>query len=111
MDNVTRSAYWKNANKKAYKLLNKQRAKTGVAILGSPSQSLSSDPKFQGNLANQMILSGEKLAQASLASEFLVLKVANVPSQDHPKYTGRGQYPKFQHKSLVSPVPRPSILG
>ena len=85
-------------------LLNKQRKIKGVAILGNPSPALENDPKFQGQLQYDMIVSGEKLALASLATELLILKVANIPTADQPKYTGRGQYPKFQNKCLISPT-------
>ena len=43
---------------------------------------------------------------ASLACELFILKVAGIEEKDVMKYVGRGQYPKFQDKSMVrgSPV-------
>ena len=78
-----------------------QKHKTGVAILGKPQKALSLDPKFQDDVLKCQLEQGEILAKAALASEILVLKVANIPSDEHKFYTGRSQYPKFAVKPVI----------
>lgn len=73
-------------------MLNRQKNKTGVAILGRPQKTLETDPEFQGKDRADALVSGEQLASACLAAESLVLKFAEVI--DIRKYIGRGQHPK-----------------
>ena len=47
------------AKAKATEQLNKQKLKTGVAILGSPLPTLDNDVKFQGPIQDQSIEAGE----------------------------------------------------
>ncbi len=99
LDETQKQIYLKNADKKAKKLLQKQKRYTGVAILGNPFECLKSDPKIQGELLKQFILNGEALARAALAAEFTVLIVCQVPCKQQHEYTGRSQYPKFKRKT------------
>ena len=62
-------------------MLSVQKATTGVAMLGSPSPSLKDDPKFQGELLQAQLVSGEQLAFAALCSELVVLLTVDVPSK------------------------------
>ena len=91
----------KTANNRAKKLLQKHKTRTGVAILGRPGKCLEDDIKFQGDLKEQSILCGEKLALASLTAENVILDVCQVPRKLHPKYTGRSQYPNIKKRKLV----------
>jgi hypothetical protein len=101
-DENTQQLYVKNASNRAKKMLQKHKKRTGVAILGQPTQSLATDIKFQSDLKVQSIINGELLAQAALETELLVLEVCLVPRKLQPKYTGRSQYPKFKDKHLTS---------
>ena len=47
------------------------------------------------------ILVGESTALASLASELLILDVAQIPRNEQFEFTGRGQYPSFKIKPLI----------
>ena len=101
MDVKEQDLAWFKANLIASFKLSKQKHKTGVAILGKPHKVLSLDPKFQDELLKCQIEQGETLAKAALATEVLVLRVANIPSEEHKFYTGRSQYPKFAVKPLI----------
>jgi len=81
-------------------MLQKQKLKTGTAILGSPLSALNQDPKYQGHVLTCSLLQGEALAQIALAAEILTLTIAQVPQKDWYRYIGRSQYPKFQIKTL-----------
>jgi len=94
-------AAYRSAHNKAQRILNKQRAKTGTAILGSPLKQVLEDPKYQGEVKSKSIVSGEITALKSLAAELVVLTVAQIPSKEHKLYTGRGQYPKFVKQPVV----------
>ena len=87
---------YNDARTKAQSILYKQKISTGVAILGSPPDMLLEDPKFSGSGYSQAsIEAGEVLAEATLASELLVLNIVGITNTY--KYIGRCQYPKF-HK-------------
>ena len=101
MDEPSREAALRNASCKAKQILSKQKRKTGVAILGTPIDTLKHDKKFQGCTLKDAIASGEEVALASLTSEILVCDVAGVPSKEHKLYTGRAQYPIFKVKPLI----------
>lgn len=95
---------WSKCHKRSRDVLIKQKKKTGVGILGKPLKVLANDVTFQGELKQQQIFHGEKLALASLATEFFVLDVAKVPRKDQHKYTGRGQYPQIKYTPLIPKV-------
>ena len=82
-------------------MLQQQKNKTGVAILGTPIPQLQEDPKYQDLLPSSLVV-GEELAQAALASEVLILMVAEVPQSEWYPYLGRSQYPKFKQKKVFS---------
>ena len=67
-----------DSNIQAQNMLDKQKQKTGVAILGHPQRVLDTDPKFQGDIKSDCIKAGEQLALASLTAELLILKLANI---------------------------------
>ena len=69
--------------------------------MGTPCKELAGDPKFQGELLNEQIHVGERVALTSLASELLILDVAGIPRRQQHKYTGRGQYPQFKLKPVL----------
>ena len=94
-------AYLK-ASRKARDILNRQRGKTGVAILGTPHPVLKQDIKYDAQYGKAAVATGEKLAQASLTSELMVCGLAEVP---HKQYTGRGQYPKFRSTPIAPSCP------
>ena len=48
------------AKEEASRILNKQKAKTGVATLGTPLPALKRDPKYQNKLLNSSIQVGEQ---------------------------------------------------
>jgi hypothetical protein len=79
-------------------MLQKQKRKHGVAILGQPVPQLDFDIKFQGGLKQDCIRSGEALALASLTAEMVVLDVCKIPKDQYNKYTGRSQHPKLKTK-------------
>jgi len=56
----------KNADNRARTVLQKQKKRTGVAILGKHDDSLSEDIKCQGEVKGECIRIGEKLASACL---------------------------------------------
>ena len=85
------------ATRKARNILHRQRTKTGVAILGKPHPTLAQDIKYDAQYGKASVTTGERLAQASLASELMVCGLAEVP---YRKYIGRGNTP--------SSVTRPS---
>ena len=87
--------------KRAKHILYKQQTKTGVAILGNPIPELISVPKFQGSLKVDQLIHGEHIAQAALATELLVLDVAQIPRIEQCSYTGRSQYPRYKYKPLI----------
>ena len=77
----------------AHAMLSQHSVQTsGRAILGSPSDVLINDYKFQKDLKSHIMV-GEVLAQASLQTELLICSVAGVP---YKKYIGRSQFPCFQ---------------
>ena len=78
----------KTAHNRAKKILQKQKRKTGVAILGKPNDALKQDPKFQGSLGKKCIQTGEQLALASLSAELLVLDTCQFPKNKQSQYTG-----------------------
>ena len=88
------------AHKSATDKLNKQKLKTGVAILGRPCSELVNDPKFQGRALDSAIEVGESMANTALTAELLILSVAEVPEDTWFSYLGRSQYPKLKVKSL-----------
>jgi hypothetical protein len=79
LDIVAQHKLWSKAKTKAKRILKRQKAKTGVAILGKPALQLNNDIKFQGELKAQMISNGEYLAYSSLASEILILETLKIP--------------------------------
>ena len=94
-------AKYKHAHLYATNRLHKQKSKSGVAILGKPSQELLADPKFSGSLLIDSLHVGEQFAVASLASEILVMLVCDIPTKVWHKYIGRSQYPKFKYKPII----------
>ena len=94
-------AKYKHAHLYATNRLHKQKSKSGVAILGKPSQELLADPKFSGSLLMDSLHVGEQFAVASLASEILVMLVCDIPTKVWHKYIGRSQYPKFKYKPII----------
>jgi len=98
---ATKNKLWEQAKSRAKHILKKQKALTGVAILGSPAHELDSDVKLQGELKDESLQNGQRLAFASLASEVLVLNTLGIPYSKHFQYTGRAQYPKFSVKPLI----------
>ena len=99
-DEVQKQYCWDIAQTDAKTLLDAQKVRSGYAILGQPLQALIDDPKIQSHF-NESIISGEKLAFASLSLEKLVLSVANISSESHKKYIGRGQFPHIINRSIV----------
>ncbi len=91
--------------KYARKIFSKHKAKTGVAILNKPCGALDTDPKFQGTYREESVRVGERLALASLAAEIHTLQLAGIESSFFNKYIGRGQYPRFMWKPVVSKQP------
>ena len=67
------------SQKKASHLLQVQKKKTGVAILGSPCPELSNNPIFQGDLKHCALEVGEDLARKALAAELRILFTAGIP--------------------------------
>ncbi len=96
---------YRKAHKHARKILTKQKAKTGVAILNKPCGALAADPKFNGHYCEESIRTGERLALASLAAEIHTLQLADIQVSLFHKYIGRGQYPKFMWKPNASQTP------
>ena len=84
-------------------MLQHQKLKTGIAILGSPMTVLDKDPKYQGTVRSSAIVQGEALAQIALASELLVLSIDGTPEKDWHEHIGRSQYPKFKIKNFCKP--------
>jgi len=101
LDEDQRATEWAKASNKADRILKKQYCKTGYYILGSPTDQLASDPKFQGALLSDSLACGQEAAHASLASEVLVLNIAGIPGNRHRPFTGRAQYPKFALKPTI----------
>ena len=81
--------------------MNKQKRKTGVAILGVPLDELNSDPKFQGPVLENCVIQGEIQACAALTIELAILDVAGINRKDQKSYTGRSQYPRFKNKPII----------
>ena len=100
LDQSKQISLFNKAKQQASKRLSKQKLKTGVAILGSPSQVLANDPKFKGRTYADSVKVGEAMAHTALATELLVLIVACVPPKDRHQYIGRSQYPKFKTRSI-----------
>lgn len=98
---IQQQTIYNDSLQQAQTMLNKQKAKTGIAILGSPTNCLVEDPKFSGELLTAQILNGQKLALAALAAELTILNTLKVPLDQQHKYIGRSQYPKFKLKPLV----------
>jgi hypothetical protein len=101
LDSNQQNLAWAKAQLKSKRILFKHKIKTGVAILGQPNEILLNDGKFQGALQRAQIKEGERLAASALASELLVVEVANIPRDKHKLYTGRSQYPKFDKKPII----------
>ena len=70
--------------------------------MGKPSQQLSNDPKYQGDLLTASIKVGEQLAFSALSSELLILLTLAIPRNKWHKYIGRSQYPKFKEQSIAT---------
>ncbi len=60
-DSVNQSL-WECSQEQAAHTLEKARGKTGIAILGKPSEALLGDPKFGGEYQGDSIKAGEALA-------------------------------------------------
>ena len=105
MELPRQSQAWEEAQELARNKLANQKYYSGVAILGKPPEALQEDHKFQGELLSAAIAVGEDMAQASLSTEYLVLKVAGVNEATWPRYIGRGQYPKFKEKPIEDKIP------
>ena len=71
-----------------------------MASLGKPLPALIGDAKVMSRFGDSLA-SGELFAEASLASELLVLLVTNISRDDFHKYIGRGQFPKIMNKPVV----------
>ena len=104
-------SFWRKAEKRAKHILEKQKAHTGVAILGRPSPQLVADPNFQGPLREVQIQVGEKLALASRQE-----KCRSVASQ-HPvttttyTFSSSNIFNRWDHnKSELSPSRHPNNL-
>lgn len=79
MEPVVFNRVYAQARERASSMLLKQKLKTGVAILGKPSQTLEDDPKYQGGLLEAQISNGEQLALAALSAEIAIVNVLNIP--------------------------------
>ena len=107
MNDFNKLGLWKKAQKAATFKLNKQKLKTGVAILGTPSAALKNDKKFQGSFLTDSIKVGENLAMQALSSEMLILITLDTPRQEWHRYIGRSQYPRFKTKSVAASNNKP----
>ena len=76
--------------------LNKQKQRTGVAILGKPSVELNKDNKYQGDFLIDSIRVGESLASQALSSEYLILLTLSIPREQWHSYIGRSQFPNLK---------------
>ncbi len=94
------SLTWTRSLRAAKRKLNKAKRRTGIAILGRPSEALLSDPKFSGEYKAESIRVGEGLAEATLSSELFVLSLAGVPDKEQHMFTGRSQYLKILSKPV-----------
>ena len=95
------SKIYRKANNKTRMKLSRQKGRTGVAILGKPSEALLNDPKFQGDFLTHSVNSGEEMALASLTTEYFILMLANIDPYVMHRFIGRGQYPSFKYKPLT----------
>ena len=78
-----------NATQQASAMLRRQKAKSGLAILGYSRKEVIGDPKIS-NYRKRHSHHGEDLAHAALIAELAVLIGSNTPNKDFYKYTGRG---------------------
>ena len=101
-DSVNQSL-WECSQEQAAHTLEKARGKTGIAILGKPSEALPGDPKFGGECQGDSIKAGEALAFSTLSSEYYVFWLVGIPKEERHNYTGRCQYPKIFHKPITAP--------
>ncbi len=92
---------WITAEDLAKRRLAHSKKRTGLAILGRPSQALLEDPKYNQEFLEKAGYVGESFAQAALASEYLILRLAKIPPEDRNRYTGRSQFPAM--------LPRPPM--
>ena len=76
--------------------LHGQKLKTGIGILGKPLLQMISTERI-----SEAIFAGELFAEASLASELVVLLATKISRDDWHKYIGRGQFPKIMNKPIV----------
>ena len=102
LDDEQRCILYDRAVAKADLMLQDQKGKTGVAILGLPQVSLMEDPKHQDP---NSITVGESLARSSLVTELTILMGAGIETKDFHKYVGRGQYPKFKVEPIEGLTP------
>jgi hypothetical protein len=111
LDDTAQVSMWNTARNQAKRKLRKHKRFQGVGILGTPDPILLSDPKYTGEIKAEAIKAGEMTASASLASEYLVLNVANIPSKEQYSYTGRGQFAKFKDKPYIRKIRIPDITS
>ena len=102
LSDFTKLGFWRKAQSTANFKLQKQKKRTGIAILGRPSTELAKDPKYQGDFLLDSIKVGEQLALSALSSEMLILLTLSIPRKQWHKYIGRSQYPKFREQSIAS---------
>ena len=91
---------YKEAKVLATDRLAKQKEKTGHAILGKLNSVSACDRKL-AHIWHEAHETGEDLAQASLAAEYFMLMAATTPTEEWPRYIGRGQFPKFVYHNKV----------
>lgn len=63
-------------------MLQAQKARTGIAILGHPEPLLLADLKLKGEMLKDSIAVGELLALSTLQSELYILKLAHIHKKD-----------------------------
>ena len=91
-----KTAIFRAAEQKASQLLNMQKERTGIAILGTPPPHVLVDRKISKEIKQTATAEGEKLAQAVLTSELFILKIAEIEDDKQRKYIGRCQFPDLR---------------
>ena len=76
-------------------LLQRQKSKTGFAILGHPVAQVVIDKNTKGEIQKQSQIVGEQLALNALQTELFVLDVAGIRQDQIMHYIGRSQFPQF----------------
>lgn len=76
-------------------MLQKQKTKTGFAILGHPIAQIILDKNTKGEIQHNSQLVGEQLALTVLQTELFVLDIAGIKQNQFRHYIGRSQFPQF----------------